>query len=209
MPPEFYSSLLRKYNSRVAFGVGHLDLHSAGFVNVDCRDFPHMDVVIDVGSELPFGDESISEILAESVLEHIAHNFIGVPPNFRMTRIIEVLREWRRVLKPNGKITIKVPNLEGVFREYLAGRMSVIELIGYVYGGGEYEDNCHRAGFDKKIMSSCLRAAGFREFKFTDPHQYTNKFDERKSWEMGVVVTKSSSPSDVDQKITVPEGTKT
>jgi len=179
--------LIKKYNGKVAFGVGHKNLHDKGYVNVDIREASHIDLVLDVGKPLPFEDNSLNKILAESVLEHIKHNIIGVPDNFRMTNSIRVLKEWRRVLKPDGVLILRVPNLEGVFKQYIAGNMSVVDLIGYVYGGGHYEENYHAAGFDSKIISACLRAAGFKEWKITDPHTYKNKLDKERSWEMGVI----------------------
>ncbi len=182
--------MIKQYNGKVALGVGHIDLHDKGYINVDIRDLPHVDLAIDVNDSLPFEDNSISEILAESVLEHLNHNIIGVPDTFRMTNSIKVLSDWNRVLRPGGKLYIKVPNLEGVFKQYVANNISVTDLIGYVYGGGEYEHNYHRAGFDTSIMSACLRAAGFKEFDFVDPHMYKHKLDKQKSWEMGVIAIK-------------------
>jgi len=179
--------LIKKYNGKAAFGVGHIDLHDLGFINIDVRKWSHIDLVLDVGSPLPFEDNSLSEILAESVLEHINHNIIGVPPAFRMTNSIKVLKDWRRVLKPGGTLKLRVPNLEGVFKQYIAGNMSAIDLIGYVYGGGEYNENYHKAGFDKRIMGACLRAAGFKEWKIVDAHKYKHELDADKAWEMGVV----------------------
>lgn len=175
-----------KYD-KLALGCGHKNFHGEGYLNSDTRKLSHVDVVCDAGEKLLFKDDTFIEVLAESVLEHINHNEEGVPTTFRMSKTIHVLREWRRILKPGGKLVIRVPNLEGVFKQYIAGNMNTTDMIGYVYGGGEYLENYHKAGFDTKIMSSCLRGAGFKEFKFVDPHTYEHKLETEKSWEMGIV----------------------
>ncbi|GAG08283.1 unnamed protein product, partial [marine sediment metagenome] len=74
---------------KLQFGSGRHDKHSEGYENCDIRDLSEVDHVIDVGKELPFEDNSIDEILAQSVLEHIRHNIIGVPDNFRMSNTIK------------------------------------------------------------------------------------------------------------------------
>jgi len=184
------SSLIAKYD-KLALGCGHKNFNDEGYLNLDVRKWSHIDVVCDAGEPLPFKDNTFKEVLAESVLEHINHNEEGVPTNFRMSKSINVLREWRRVLKPEGRLIIRVPNLEGVFKQYIAGNMSTVDMVGYVYGGGEYLENYHKAGFDTKIMSSCLRNAGFSKFKIVDPHRYDHKLEKEKSWEMGVVAWKT------------------
>ena len=65
-----------------------------GFVNCDIRDSDH-DCDI---RKLPFEDESASEIHAIHVCEH-----------FFITEIATVLKEWKRVLKPAGRLFVELP----------------------------------------------------------------------------------------------------
>ena len=178
----------------MALGCGQVDYNEKGYFNTDIRKKPegkdHIQYEIDANEPLPIEDGQLSEILAESVLEHLPHNIEGVPDSMRMTNSIKVLREWLRVLKPGGKLIIKVPNLEGIFKQYIAKRISVIDLIGYIYGGGEYKENYHLAGFDKPILSACLRAAGAKKFEFFNAHNYKDKFNPDRDWEIGAVATK-------------------
>ena len=174
---------------KLAFGCGHIDYRKDGYKNVDKRKLDHVDYVTDVGQKLPFDTDSIDEIRADSVLEHLHHNTFGVPDNFRMSNSIAVLREWRRVLKVDGKLWLRVPCLDGVCKSHADGKISSVDLIGYLYGGGEYPENYHLAGFDVAIMKSCLRAAGFKNFKITAPHDENSGIEEY-SWEMGVVAIK-------------------
>lgn len=55
------------------------------------------DVNADVSKPLPFEKNSVDTIIARHILEH-------------MLDPIEVLQNWKQVLKPNGKIVIAVPN---------------------------------------------------------------------------------------------------
>lgn len=65
------------------------------FINVDIFPFPEVDIVADA-SKLPFADNSISAIVTESMLEHVADPHI-------------VASEIVRVLKPAGYLYVSLP----------------------------------------------------------------------------------------------------
>lgn len=175
---------------KLYLGCGDVDKRSEGYKNVDVRQLPHVDVVADVSETLPFDDDSVDVILAESVLEHIPHNLKDVPTGFRMSRTIKVLSDWKRVLKPGGKLILRVPNFEALANQYISKKISSVDLIGYICGGGEYDQCYHMALFDVPIMGACLRNAGFSNFKFVDPHKYSDGLDRENGWEMGVIAIK-------------------
>ena len=72
----------------------------AGWVNLDHAPAPGIDVVADLGScrirPLPFADETVDEILACHVLEHIAD-------------ILPLMAELWRIAKPGAVLTAHVP----------------------------------------------------------------------------------------------------
>ena len=68
-----------------------------GYINIDKADFADLQLDLE-DAVLPFSDNSISEIIAEQVLEHI-HNFIPL------------MNELHRVLKPMGSLKITVPHV--------------------------------------------------------------------------------------------------
>lgn len=78
-----------------------------GWVNVDSSPDEEPDVVADVCA-LPFEDESVDEIYASHILEHIPHD-------------VPVLEEWHRVLAPGGTICVIVPDLVGTYYAWRAG----------------------------------------------------------------------------------------
>jgi predicted SAM-dependent methyltransferase len=94
-----------------------------GWLNVDFNPICKPDYVADVRN-LPFEDNSIDEIFASHVLEHTA-----LKDN--------VLKEWERVLKPNRKIIIAVPDLLQSIALYRAGMFGLEYFLMTIYGGKE------------------------------------------------------------------------
>ena len=72
-----------------------------GWVNLDSNPDEEPDIVADV-RHLPFDDDSVDEIYASHILEHIDCRE-------------PVLEEWCRVLRPGGLITIAVPDIIATF----------------------------------------------------------------------------------------------
>jgi len=79
---------------RLHLGCGRNKLK--GYLNCDISSEVKPNKVIDLEKKLPFKDNSIDEILAEHVLEHI-RNFVPL------------MHEFYRVCKKGSKIKIKVP----------------------------------------------------------------------------------------------------
>jgi len=165
--------------------------HDKGYKNVDIVDTPNVDYCIDVGEKLPFEDNSIDEIYAESVLEHIGHML----PRFtqgdkQMLNTKYVLKDWRRVLKIGGKLIIKVPNLECQFNKYTIGINTLKEILVFIYGGTVHKENAHLAGFDKVLMEECLKDAGFTQFEFHNGQYIDQPLSRKGNDEMIVITTK-------------------
>jgi SAM-dependent methyltransferase len=74
-----------------------------GFVNVDWVDTPGVDVVHDLTRlPYPFEDGQFERIEADHVIEHLASVF-------------DVMREFHRLLKPNGLLVLRVPHFSRGF----------------------------------------------------------------------------------------------
>ena len=79
-------------------GVNRLD----GFVNVDKFSYGEPDVVHDLeAAPWPFDDNSVDEVVANHVLEHLGA---------RADDFFTVMRELYRVCKPDAKVFIAVPH---------------------------------------------------------------------------------------------------
>jgi len=82
----------------------------SGFLSVDFNEAVSPDVVADVRSLPMFATDTVDEVYASHVLEHLTW-----PDG------LAALREWLRVLKPGGMLTVAVPDVEGVYLGYKRG----------------------------------------------------------------------------------------
>lgn len=170
---------------KLAFGCGHLNYHSKGYKNVDIRKLPHVDYVVDISEKLPWKANTVDEILAESVLEHLPHGlFNGFTCEVSHLYTIKVLAEWWRILKPGGRCIIKVPNLKGLANCYVKGTISKWNFFTYLYGGQHYKENVHYSGFDPETLIRVMELAGFRNIIIRNSHDLNQIINEETAWEM-------------------------
>lgn len=94
-------ALLKKDKLRLNLGCDRQEI--AGFVGVDFNPDVDPDILADVEDLNMIEDNSVDEIYASQVLEHLPYG-------------TKALEEWLRVLKPGGMLTVVVPDLYGVYR---------------------------------------------------------------------------------------------
>jgi predicted SAM-dependent methyltransferase len=99
---------------------------------------------------LPFRDDSVDEIRASHVLEHIA---------FREAQ--SVLEHWFRVLKPGGTLKIAVPDFEKIVQWYGENRGGELPLEMYLMGGQTTPLDGHKAIYQQQKLVGLLEAVGF------------------------------------------------
>lgn len=148
-----------------------------GYVNVDVvenrRGFKP-DVICDLHQLTPFEDNSVDEILSVHVVEH-----------FWRWEVLDVLREWVRVLKPGGVMIVECPNLLSAARELLknpdmaAGPGSEGQRTMWVfYGDPGWKDPymVHRWGYTPASLARVMQEAGLvnlsrqpAQFKLREP----------------------------------------
>ncbi len=95
------ASLLKRHNQGIKLDIGCGENKNPGFVGMDMREGPGVDIVHDLETfPWPLPKESVSLAVASHVLEHInPHKFVFV--NF--------MNEVWRVLKTGGRFAIAVP----------------------------------------------------------------------------------------------------
>lgn len=127
-----------------------------GWINIDNRELPGVDRVLDVRQGLPY--QNASAIYAEHFLEHLA-----------LEDGLAFLRECRRTLAPDGILRLSTPNLDWVYAtHYRTGAASSSEtkisdcfqLNRAFHGWG------HQFLYNRETLESVLHAAGFRSVSF-------------------------------------------
>jgi len=133
---------------RLNLGAGHIALD--GFVNVDMRELPGIDVVAPVNS-LPFAQGTLAEIFSSHTIEHF--------PELELRR--QLLPYWLGLLRPGGVFRAVAPDLEAMSKAFANGDISFEVFRSVAYGGQEYEGDFHFNGFSPASVCALLAEAGF------------------------------------------------
>jgi len=123
---------------------------------MDCDPHPGVDYVGDIADLSRFADCEVSEIYASHCLEHFPH-----------PKTLDVLKEWCRVLKPQGILYVAVPDFKRTVDLYHRGGLNQW-VQDYVSGGQEYATAYHYAIFDYPKLRGLLLKAGFSEASQVD-----------------------------------------
>ena len=130
-----------------------------GYINIDSRATPAVDVVSDIRNLDGFQDTSANLIYVCHALEH-----------FSRWEHIQVLKRWYTILKPGGILRVSVPDFEKVMEHYFKFR-DIRQLSGIMYGRQDYPENNHCWCWDFKELKSDLQEAGFADVKRYDWRQ--------------------------------------
>ncbi len=133
---------------RLNLGCGHMMLD--GFVNIDARELPGVDVVADLRS-LPFDPGTVDEIYAAHVIEHFSDEELHR----------SVLPHWRSLLAPGGVLRIVVPDAEAMMKRHAEAEMSFDELRLVTFGDQEYSLDYHFTMFSPASLVAVLKQHGF------------------------------------------------
>lgn len=94
-------------------------------------------------------DASVDEIRASHVLEHIPR-----------AETLPTLKEWKRVLKPGGRLFVAVPDFDRIVSAMLDGAEDA-NMEAYIMGGQTDAHDFHHALFNEDKLRKLLDAAGF------------------------------------------------
>ena len=127
--------------------------------NIDNRpDLDEVDVVGDVRDLSMFKEAEFSYILASDIIEH-----------FPLEETESIIKEWHRVLDRQGTLEIRTPNLKwAAFYYSHTGDAKFVSW--HIFGGQDYEGNCHYVMFDRAWLRSICEPVGFKELDYEEDH---------------------------------------
>jgi len=123
---------------------------------LDVRPGPAVDYVGHCTDLSAFADESVLEIYASHVLEHLGYQ----------AGLAAALREFKRVLVADGLLRVSVPDLTTLCELFLDpaldfnGRFGVMRMM---YGGQINNADFHLVGLNEEFLTRYLRDAGFAD----------------------------------------------
>lgn len=116
-----------------------------GWVNIDSRPDVGADLVLDITRQLPFGDSSVKEVLAQDILEHLTTQQLHL-----------VLAQISRVLRSGGRLHVRLPDVDAIISKFSADADTRnLFLYGDTMRSGVW--GAHKSGYSLKSFASlCL-----------------------------------------------------
>ncbi len=154
----YHDRVLNNHDLKLHLGCGNQLLD--GYINIDLYN-PNAELSLDIEDLSYFDDNSISEIFMNAVFEHL-YVFQQIP----------CLLEWKRVLKPNGRLRIEsIPDFDVYAKAYFEGApgnvhetFDLFEVYRYTHGDYKEENKIgqmHKDIFNKEKVKRLLTEAGF------------------------------------------------
>ncbi|MBA3513197.1 MAG: methyltransferase domain-containing protein [Pyrinomonadaceae bacterium] len=172
---HFYAAVARSRNfqarraavrSKVYLNAGCGPNINPHFINLDYDWAPGIDLCWDLRKRLPFADDSISGVYSEHCLEHLTYG-----------DCLNALREFKRVLRPDGILRVVVPDAELYFDLYQ--RHKAGEQVSFPYMptpppedftplmaiNRVFREPGHLYAYDAVTLGQALEQAGLRTSK--------------------------------------------
>jgi predicted SAM-dependent methyltransferase len=146
----------------VRLNIGAGDKKFEGWTSVGLD--PSHDVQCDIRA-IPLPDDYADEAMAIHVLEHV----------YRW-EALDTLKEWRRVLKPGGRLVLELPDLVKCCQNFLRTDNPRHGIWG-IYGDPGYKDvlMLHKWGWQVDELRGELKRAGFHKIRVREPQFHAKR----------------------------------
>lgn len=160
-----------------------------GYIHTDLQPFPGIDVV-SVPWLLDYPDNSVEEVLALAVIEHLTFG-----------EAYDTFRNIHRMLQPGGAFVFDVPDYPiwcGYYLDLLNGDLCPLPLDHVrrtLFGWQRWPGDEHKSGWDGELLSEALNEAGYTTQqlgvqRFLDRGLYRRRFHRPEDAHLYVVATK-------------------
>ena len=142
-----------------------------GWKILNIQQKPDVDFIGDITDLGQFEDNSIEEIYASHVVEHVAQK-----------KVDKTLKGIHRVLKDSGKFYVSVPDMDILCKIYLDPKAPIkvkFHTMRMMFGGQVDDFDFHYFGWNFQFMNEFLLKAGFKKIErvksfslFNDTSEY-------------------------------------
>lgn len=132
----------------------------AGWSIVNIQPGPDVDYVGDIIDLTNFNDNSVDEIYASHVLEHVPQ-----------AKVLETLKGVHRILRTRGVLMVSVPDMDilcHLFISPLASEDAKFHAMRMMFGGQTDANDFHFIGFNQQFLRHYLTQAGFTQIERVD-----------------------------------------
>ena len=138
-----------------------------GWQHLDITKRDHIDFVGSVSDLSQFSDGTVDVIYASHLLEY-----------FDAAEAVEVLSEWRRVLRSGGEIYLAVPDFKALIKIY-EQTADLSKIMGPLFGKMQSDVGTlyHRIVYDKVSAFAALKQVGFERIEEYDPQAFLSNID--------------------------------
>ncbi len=140
---------MSNYKTKLNLGAGGWDTQKPGFLSVDL--YADADLVHDVSKPFPYDNNSVEEIYASHIIEHLTRQEWQI-----------ALPEWYRILKTDGKLEIYCPDLEACLVGFLSQPTHRDWWIKTIYGSQTGPGQVHQNGFTFESLKNDLLTSNFK-----------------------------------------------
>ena len=136
---------------------------NAGWKNFNIEAGEGVDYVGDCVDMGRFADNSVADIYSSHTVEHLGYQ----------QEIHQALKEFRRILEPDGWLRLSVPDLDTLCHLYTNPRVTKdgkIYLMRVMFGGQIDPYDFHKVGLFWELLGGFLMRAGFRHIQRVEEH---------------------------------------